>query len=227
MPRKFQRKTKSPSSNGGKNSSARRIRSGTADEIQKLETVWASIAGRPPLLRMPALRTFITLMSQNPGELTQAAAFVAGQYSYFMSNFNGSADYLALFDSYRIRQVECVIRPAYNVGTANLNPPTIYSVVDYDDGALPTASQMREYANCELTQYETVCRHFVPAVNVPSYVGGGAATGSNSVFAPWIDAASVNVEHFGVKIGMDGSATANTQQLEINHRFIVEWRCTR
>jgi hypothetical protein len=217
----------SSSSPAQSNAGRRHGSNDTTDALKKKEKCWLSIAGRPPLLRQPALRTFVTLMSQPDSTVTQAVGFVCTSFTYQATNFSGIADYLTLFDSYRIREVELVVRPAYTTGFSTFNPPTVYTVIDYDDNSTLTATQLREYSNLELSCYETVVRHFVPAVNIPTYVSGGASTGDMTVFAPWIDAATTTVEHCGVKIGIDGGTLTNSQQLDINHRFLVEFRCTR
>jgi len=145
---------------------------------------------------------------------------------------NGSADYTALFDAYRILKIEAVIRPTYTTGVAasavTFAAPTVYTVIDYDDSnPLTTASAFREYSNCTITQYESIRRSWVPAIVTPAFVSGGAATGYMNVYSPWIDITSVTVEHYGLKVGMDGGTSTVPQVLEINVDFLVEFRCTR
>lgn len=193
----------------------------------KAEKLWIGMSA-PQILRQPALRTFLTVLSQNESGLGQVAGFNNVSYSYELGNMNGSADYTALFDSYRILKVEATIRPFYTTGFATFNPPTIYSVIDYDDSnTLTTASAFREYANVTLSQYETVQRTFAPGANIAAYITGGAATGYTTQISPWVDVGSVTVEHHGLKIGMDGGAAAVAQGVMVNTRFLVEFRCTR
>lgn len=214
-----------------KSNAGRGANFGTHGKSQRKETFWAAVSTAPPLLRQPALATITVLMTQNEiaiGQLT-GSSFQHIEFGYSMALMNGGADYLAVFDSYRIKLVESVIRPMITVGSTGFTVPSVYSVIDYDDSnPLTTASGFREYSNCQITQYETVRRTFVPCVNIAAYDTGGAATGFTSHFAPWCDAASVNVEHHGFKVGMDGFATGTlAQTVMINHRFVVEWRCTR
>jgi len=169
-----------------------------------------------------------SVMSQNEQVVTQVTPFGEADFSFELGNMNGSADYIALFDSYRILKAEVTIRPTITTGVAGCNPPTLYTVIDYDDSnALGSAQLFREYSNCMLTQYETVVRMFTPHVNNALRVNGGGATGFGSVRSPWCDAASTTIEHFGLKLGLDGGAGSVPQNFIVNFRFMVEWRTTR
>jgi len=210
----------------------RRPEVNNAEVMRARESAWMGLTGAKQTIRQLGLRTFTTAMSQNEAALQQAAGFTHLEFSFSIGAMNGSADYLALFDSYRILKVEAIIRPTITVGTSsttvNFVAPTVYTIVDYDDvNPLTSSTLYREYANCTLTQYETVVRKFTPAVNQAAYSVGGALTSSTNVFAPWCDAASVNTEHHGLRIGMDGGTAVIPQTLNVNITFLVEWRCTR
>ena len=104
----------------------------------------------------------------------------------------------------------------------------MYSVIDYDDSnPLTTSSAFREYSNCTETQYESIRRSWIPTISTVAYVSGGAATGYMNVYSPWISIGSPTVEHFGLKVGMEGGAGTIPQVVEVNTDFLVEFRCTR
>jgi hypothetical protein len=196
--------------------------------VKKKERFWAAVGGKPTLLRQPAYRSFKTLLSIAETQMQSATTFTNSVFSYQLANMLGQADYVAVFDSFRILEVEVVIRPSVTTGTSSVQTPTVYTVIDYDDvSALTTAAAFREYSNLEMTQYETVVRKFVPTVQDVALNNGGSLTGYNTVFAPWIDCGTPSVDHFGFKIGMDACATNMYQNLDINTRFLVEFRCTR
>ncbi len=191
------------------------------------ERLWVGFSA-PNLLRQPALRTFRAVLSQNEVALGQATGFTNISFGYSYALFNGGADYLAVFDSYRILEVQATFRPTITTGISGFSAPSVYTVIDYDDSnPLTTASAFREYSNVTITQYETVQRTFAPAANFATYDTGGAATGYGTMYSPWCDAASPNVEHHGMKLGMDGGVSTSAQAIVVNHRFLVEFRCTR
>lgn len=183
----------------------------------------------PSWIRRPAGQTFTAALSMIETQLVSLAAFNFTTLGFNMGMVTGGGDYLAVFDAYRIREIEVTIRPSYTAGFASFAAPTVYTVIDLDDSnPLTTAAAFREYGNVTLSQYETVVRKWVPRINLPAYISGGANTGSIPVPAPWIDAASVAVEHHGIKIGIDGnSGTPNAQQVTINARFLIDFRTTR
>lgn len=161
--------------------------------------------------------------------LLSAATFSTAGYEVDFSQFAGGADYLAVFDQYRIREIQVTIRPQMTTAVVGFAAPLVYSVIDLDDSTpLGTAAIFREYANCTTTQYETLVRSWKPCISVPAYVTGGAATGAMSVPAPWIDVATINVAHFGFKLGIEpNSGGTSSQLLSVDFKALVDFRTTR
>jgi hypothetical protein len=200
-------------------------RSGRTVAARGTEKTWCSLMGKPPMLMMPALQTFTTVL-----EMAPATAFsIIGaevqfndelQYGFLL----GGGDYLSVFDAYRIELMQVSYRPSYTIGVAGMNKmPNVYTVIDYDDSAGVAASVLQQYANCTVTTGEAVVRTFVPHANVS--IGGQ----QGPVPAPWCDATSVNIPHYGAKAVIEATPGGATVFQAITHhvRARVQFRTTR
>jgi len=128
----------------------------------------------------------------------------------------------ALFDQYRIARVEFWLIPN---GTASSVTGLYSTAIDYDDStSLTTYNQILSYQNVVTTQPDTgQYRSFVPHVAVASY--SGAFTSFANETAPWIDAASPSVQHYGVKFG--STPTSVVASYSTIYRLHVEWKNVR
>lgn len=112
----------------------------------------------------------------------------------------------AIFDQYCIPAVRVTIRTTETTTNlaGGLNMPRIYSVLDHDDANTITVAQAKEYSSCqEQRTTESVTRLLYPRMATSAY------NGSFSGFAntrAWIDCASNNVQHYGVKIAAEVDA---------------------
>jgi len=168
----------------------------------------------------------------NTAFLTQTAVgFVAvGQY-FFLGMLDQVSTFVALFDQYRITEVEVWIQPR-NVRTVDVSTSShglLYSVVDYDDASVAAWSSInfREYSNCLITPADNGhYRRFKPHIAGAAY--SGAFTSFSNQTDQWVDCASQNVQFYGFKVGVDASDIAGdsyTYNQEI--RYHVEFRNVR
>lgn len=190
------------------------------------ERTWIKVGMNPPQLRNVALRTFTHIMIMNPSVVVQGAVAAFGntdvQYGYLI----GGADWLTVFDAYRIEEVQVTVTPTYTVGVVGMVlMPNITTVIDYDDVNAITLAQMREFSNNTVTTNQTVVRSFVPHVNMDS----SAIAAAYSVPAPWIDAASTTIPHYGFKSGIDATVAGQTvvQEYTVAVRCRVSFRTSR
>jgi hypothetical protein len=193
---------------------------------------WLGISN-PPRMRVSENNEITSFIQEIPSTtLAQTAitsAFAA--YGFQFSFLDQVASIQALFDQYRIAMVEVTLRPMYNAVTmqsSGTTVPLLYTVVDYDDATAPTAlGTLRAYANCIESEYETQVRRFVPHAALGAYTGsfGGFA----NVPAPWLDAASSTVQHYGLKIGIDPGQSGQTalQAWTITFRYLLQVRNVR
>jgi hypothetical protein len=118
-----------------------------------------------------------------------------------------------VFDQYRIEAVEVTFRPQFTsngmeAGT-NILVPTLYTVVDYDDANAIPITNLRQYDSCLQSLYETQVRRFTPHCAAAMYQAS-AFSGYGNVTAPWIDASTPGVQHFGVKYAITAGNAGQT-----------------
>lgn len=147
--------------------------------------------------------------------------------NFQLSSGNGYLDFTAAYDQYRIVAVEIRFSPYGNshVKTADF-PGRLFTCIDYDDAGAPAnAAEVMEFGNCEITNsYNKAVRRFKPRVASALY--SGAFTSFGNVEAPWIDAASPSVQHYGVKLWAEASTTV-ASVWTIDAALYVEFRGQR
>lgn len=160
-----------------------------------------------------------------PGaSITQSTVAVFGSHAITLSQLDQATSFEAMFDRYRILTLEITYRPHVNavppllLSTTVL--PQLVTVIDYDDNTAPTTfTTLREYQNSVVTLYETQQRKFTP----------GTLIGAKVEFSPWIDMASSNYLHQGVKWGIEAGIAGQTlfQQFSVNFRIHFECKNVR
>lgn len=163
--------------------------------------------------------------------------------SFTLSQAEGAADFTALYDQYRIRAVQVKFSPI-SLTINNLNSsalssgqsPTLMSVIDYDDSTdLPSASVARQYSTCIVNQYSTsqskaTTRYFTPASLTQLY-RTLTTTGYSSKYGQWIDVATNDVPHYGMKFLMTTPVTINATDTNVGYqidtKYYLEFRNSR
>jgi hypothetical protein len=157
-----------------------------------------------------------TVMQTLPSLLIQqSSSFNNASFSVAFSNIQQSSQLAAVFDQYRIEEIQLVFRPmflAVNVsGSTTFYIPQLYVVVDYDDASTSgyTAATYQAYNNCNVSMYETVSVTFVPHIAVSAY-SGSSFTQYQNLGPQWLDTTSPNTQHYGVKAGIDAGGSGQT-----------------
>jgi hypothetical protein len=152
---------------------------------------------------------------------------------FVLSDLTDYTNWISVFDQYRFDEVQVTIRPlSTSVGLqipTSIKPPLIYTVIDYDDATTPTTlTELRQYSNCAISLYETVVVHLRPHMAMAAY-GGSVFTSFANAQGQWIDAASASVPHYGVKMGIDGgdSGQTNLQVVQITMRYKISFKNVR
>lgn len=118
-----------------------------------------------------------------------------------LSNLNQSSSWTAVFDQYRIVRAEARFIPhTAGVTTSPFVAGVLTSVIDYDDATnIGSQAAALDYQN-ELTVAtgQPFIRTFTPHAAAALYSGAFSSFGN--VASPWIDAASPNVQHYGIKL---------------------------
>jgi len=128
-------------------------------------------------------------------------------------------EYTGLFDQYRIDQIECWIEPTAPQGTTSF--PMFASAVDLDDANTPTEGGV-EGKQCALTGDGGAGRYhrWKPHTAVAMYSGSFVSYGN--VASAWIDVASPNVQHYGLKVTCGPSTSIVTYNMSV--RYVVSFR---
>lgn len=142
------------------------------------------------------------------GALTATAGttvFDAGAFR--LSSLPDASDFTALYDQYRIKAIRWQLMPRGNssdLGTAGAQQTRLFSVIDYDDGVIPTTiNQLCQYQNLKVTSTtQQHVRYFKPMIRREINNGGGGT--ANEPARAWLDVANSTVDHLGVKLALQG-----------------------
>jgi hypothetical protein len=136
------------------------------------------------------------------GTLFTTSSSVPTTYGLYttIAGFAQSSEYLSLFDQYRIDLLEVWVRPTLSQGNSMFSD--MASCIDLDDANTPIS-----FAEVEAHQRSMVAsggagRYHVWQPHVATAVYSGAFTSFSNEPAGWIDSASPNVQHYGVKFAI-------------------------
>jgi len=124
-----------------------------------------------------------------------------------LSNIGNSAQYVGLFDSYRIVGVRVRFLQASPVinTTTGQNFPNIYTAIDYNDSNSVSAISIMQYdtykPSSTIAYFE---RSFVPRVALSAY-SGATASASATKGGQWLSTAFATVTHYGLKIVVEAN----------------------
>lgn len=142
-------------------------------------------------------------------------------YAFKLTDLPEYASYTTIFDQYRIDRIVLTFIPCTDLaipgsttgGTLQRAPP-IYTAVDYDDNGTPASvATVLNYANVRLHAPGRMFKvSFKPHVAVGLYNGTNFTNYGNNA-NQWIDAASSDVLHFGLKTAMPSNALITVWQV--------------
>jgi hypothetical protein len=143
-----------------------------------------------------------------PWLTTSTTASVFASQVFQFSQVDQYASLAAVFDQYKITEVEFWLIPQFSAAASTANAGGLLStVVDLDDAASITFVQASDYASCLTTDMaQGHYRRFVPHAAVAVYSGAFSSYGN--VASPWIDTSSPSVYHYGIKAVTNVSATS-------------------
>jgi hypothetical protein len=196
---------------------------------------WNSNMAMTDSFKLPTLPSSVLHQIQVvnfPGFLAQSSSVpVTNAFTVSANLFTGFAHAAALFDQYRIVGIEVYFNPQTTEGipTTTIGPPKglLRTVLDFDDGnALTSAGNAEAYSTCISTEVvKPQRRSYQPRCAQAAY--SGTFAGFSNVPAPWIDAASNTVQHYGLKFWIDAGTTGNTVAYDIVCRAYFQFRSTR
>lgn len=128
---------------------------------------------------------------------SSTTAPVFGALSFALSNAIQSSNYTAIFDRYRINQVNVKMIPAAG---AQSTGPIIYSVLDYDDAnTLSNLASYLGYSTLKVTPPGVIDERTLNPCFATAAYSGTFTSYANMPPSTWLDAASPAVQYYGLK----------------------------
>lgn len=184
--------------------------------------------GRPLMIKVPTNNAvFRVIQSFEPAVITSSTSVPTFTGSaYTVGTLDQASTLIALFDQYKIERIEVWMIPRVSTnGIGTGNPGLFHSVIDFDDfNVLGTVAQALDYTNVVMgSGLDGHYRTWVPHVATAAY--SGAFTSFANETAPWIDAASASVQHYGLKTAWTVTDLALTMDVVV--RLHTAWRNVR
>lgn len=196
---------------GSRGSSKRKGASRLVREGQIVSRLFDALGSRPQpsnglsleqgiQLEMTYTTTDVIVTGSTPGLPTYVGV------TFAVSGFSGASALLSVFDQYRIDQLEVWLETKAPNSAGDY--PLIISAVDLDDGNTPTSyGQVQDHQGAIMATGPAGHYHkFKPHIAIASF--SGAFTSYSNAPGSWIDSASPNVQHFGLKLAAKSTATA-------------------
>jgi len=214
-------------SKGNKNGKKRGKSSFWSSKVGIEALNWSITSGSVPKTKMPQVnnKPYLVLQGSEIGNVLTISASVAafGSIGFTLTLLDQASAFASVFDQYRIRLIETWMIPQF--ASSNQQVTNWCTVEDYDDAtALTTYAAALDYTNVMSTPLsDGHYRRFVPHIAVAAF--SGSFSSFENVVAPWIDAASSAVAHYGIKTASLASGAAGA--VIMNARLHVQFRNVR
>jgi len=140
------------------------------------------------------------------------SAQFGGSLQFMLSHLANVSEIVNLYDNYRIKKVVVQVIPSFNsseliqavAGPAGI--PCMHYAVDSDDATVPAnRTSIMENSYCRTVRLDAPFNIvIVPrAQNVVATSGGGSVAGGMLPANTWLDTASQNIPHYGLKFWID------------------------
>jgi len=154
-----------------------------------------------------------------------AAGLLQYTKSFTLNDVYDGGNFAKIFDQYCIYAVAISFSPAATSTVTQVG--TIYTVIDYTDLlTLGSSSEALSYSTSRsmaLSPGDSHLRVIKPCVSQAIYQSLGVSSyGPSRV---WIDIASPNVPHFGIKVYADGAST--TTLIAVNIEYLFGFRSSK
>jgi hypothetical protein len=159
--------------------------------------------------------------------------------TYFtLSDLPQEGTFAALYDQYRIREIEVTFSPSVSTNQAPsalvaLTVPEfcMYYAIDFDDAAVVSPlSALFEYEGCKRHDFlhgGPLVVRFKPRIAVGAY--NGTFVGFANQSDQWIDCATPTVQHYGIKWGIPAliNNTYSNGNIALTVRYVIEFKTVR
>jgi len=145
----------------------------------------------------------------------QSSIPLFGSLAFNLSDIPAYSNWTALFDQYRIEEVEAIFRP-FNSTVAN---GRIITAIDYDNQPTVTSfNQVEKYQTAVTADStQTIRRRFKPRTAVPIYNSLSTVGYQMGPINNWIDSAYPDVPHFGLVYALENVGTGYSYVVDLKY----------
>lgn len=156
-------------------------------------------------------------------------------WDFFLSQLPNYTEFTNLYDQYKISRIK--VKFIYSANSqdvttaANITAlPNLLTVVDNNDStALTSAGDYCQYKDFRIRRMDKPCSvYFKPQFAVAAYSGAFTSYASKT---GWIDCASYNVKHYGLKFGVDpmfyGDGSSVTGRVQCILTYYMKFRAPK
>ena len=138
-----------------------------------------------------------------------------------------AAEFVNLFDQYRIKRVKVEFFFSQNTSTTLANPiPCLHICNDYNSGTTSfSKSDLMQHPDMKTIQLKEgypITHYVYPHVRQDVLTTTGvSSTSAANYAAPWIDTTSNNVEHLGVRVQLDNLGRLSGGDIDIVYEVFI------
>jgi hypothetical protein len=159
------------------------------------------MAARPSAPAPPLEQSIRVVLTAEATLLNTSSSVPTFQsWQFYVGGCAQATEYLALFDQYRVDLIEAWVRPTLPQGSSMF--ADMVSCIDLDDANSPTSNDELEAHQRSMVASGGAGRYHTWKPHMATAVYSGAFTSFANEPAGWIDSASPNVAHYGLKFGI-------------------------
>jgi len=149
---------------------------------------------------------------------------VDNSFYFTLGALANATPFETLFDTYRIIGVVVKFFPKNSNVSGTVYAPPLYMAIDYDDNSSTTLSTLQGYETLKIAPSGSYFeRSLVPRISLAAY--SGAFTSYAQATMQWLDCASPNILHFGLKYAFPvGTAVS---YYDVSYTVTIQFRNTR
>lgn len=201
---------------------AKALSDGSAVSLQDAQEMKGASTSAPSMIPRSFERRNLWIKSSYTGSFSSSSSVpVFGALDFQLSSVNNYTNYAAIFDQYCLAAAVVRFEPQVNAVASGIIVGNLITVIDHDDAnALSSIGAALEYSTALETpgftgQTRLVYPRFAYGVYTGSFGGFGNSRG-------YVDCASTNVQHYGVKYNY--TVAANTQTITYYVDLFVHFR---
>lgn len=153
-------------------------------------------------------------------------------YSFSLNAVPGNSEFLALFDEYRIMQIQVNWFPLPITFSSGTSPSigsnySAISAIDPNDAAPNSYAQLVEYGTSQQFMTNQGHRRVLSPKSLSASYLTSTSVGSAPVYGKWISTTSSDVDHFGFKLAIAGSGLSTPAVIgQLTFRYVLQFRST-